>query len=154
MALPSPLDDHLRRMRREDLVYILPIEREAYPFPWSEKIFQDCLEAGYTGWVLEQTSGIVGYAMLTHAVGEAHLLNLTIARTWQGQGLGRYLLSAMIRWVGDSGNRVLFLETRASNQIALGLYQSTGFIINGRRPQYYPGHPQREDALLLSLHYN
>ncbi|MFP3813832.1 hypothetical protein SB660_22790, partial [Bacillus sp. SIMBA_005] len=50
----------LRPMRVDDLDLIMPIERRAYPFPWTVGIFHDCLAAGYPAWVLHDADGILG----------------------------------------------------------------------------------------------
>ncbi|MGL5225533.1 MAG: ribosomal protein S18-alanine N-acetyltransferase, partial [Aeromonas sp.] len=43
-----------------------------------------------------------------------------------------------------------FLEVRASNQIAIGLYEHCGFAEYCRRADYYGTGQDREDAVLMS----
>lgn len=145
---PKPV---LRPMQPADVARVMAIERGAYPFPWTEGIFHDCLRIGYGCWVVEQAGDVVGHAVLSVAAGEAHLLNLSVAVEHQGQGLGRHLLRHLIRQVQAQGVEVLFLEARPSNHAALALYRSEGFLHVGTRPRYYPGEREREDALVLSL---
>jgi ribosomal-protein-alanine N-acetyltransferase len=45
----------------------------------------------------------------------------------------------------------MFLEVRPSNEIALSLYRSEGFVEVGYRRSYYRGVNGREDALVLAL---
>jgi ribosomal-protein-alanine N-acetyltransferase len=45
----------------------------------------------------------------------------------------------------------LFLEVRASNKVAIGLYEQAGFIESGVRKNYYPSHAGKEDAILMAL---
>ncbi len=141
----------LRPMQPADVARVMVIERGAYPFPWTEGIFHDCLRIGYGCWVVEQAGDVVGHAVLSIAAGEAHLLNLSVAVEHQGQGLGRHLLRHLIRQVQAQGVEVLFLEARPSNHAALALYRSEGFLQVGTRPRYYPGEREREDALVFSL---
>ena len=47
----------LRPMREQDLDAVIAIEHSAYPFPWTQGIFRDCLRAGYPAWVLQDDDG-------------------------------------------------------------------------------------------------
>jgi ribosomal-protein-alanine N-acetyltransferase len=139
-----------RLMAEGDLAAVLDVERAAYPIPWTEGNFRDCLRAGYCCWVLEMESRIVGHGVLSVAVGEAHLLNLCIHPQWQGRGLGRRLLERMLRLAREHGADTAFLEVRASNQVAQRLYESAGFNEIGQRRGYYPDRSGREDAIVYA----
>ena len=92
----SPRDANLRPMREADLDAVMRIEERAYPFPWTRGIMRDCLQAGYAMWVQEaRDDGIVGYGVLSIAVGEAHVLNLCTAPGHEGRGLGQRMLQAL-----------------------------------------------------------
>jgi [ribosomal protein S18]-alanine N-acetyltransferase len=43
----------------------------------------------------------------------------------------------------------VFLEVRADNPVAQGLYASRGFAVVGRRPRYYQ--PDGVDAIVMRL---
>ncbi|MGH8513826.1 MAG: ribosomal protein S18-alanine N-acetyltransferase, partial [Gammaproteobacteria bacterium] len=49
------------------------------------------------------------------------------------------------------GAETMFLEVRPSNRRAQQLYARAGFKEIGLRPDYYPAHEGREDALTLAL---
>ena len=90
-------------------------------------------------------------ACLSVAAGEAHLLNVCIAREYQGNGYGKRLIRRMIdvaRW--HRAERI-FLEVRPSNTAAIALYDQLGFNEIGRRPNYYPGKRGREDAIVMAI---
>ncbi len=147
---PDGSAGRLRALQDADLPRVLAIEAQAYAFPWSIGVFRDCLHAGYGCWVLESDAGeIFGYAVLSVAADEAHLLNLCVAPSAQGQGHGRRLVTRMLdvaRW--HRAERV-FLEVRPSNPAAIALYLSLGFTEIGRRPRYYPAAGGREDAIVM-----
>ncbi len=143
----------LRRMVPADVGRVMEIETAAYPFPWTRGIFQDCLRVGYACWVAELDGDLIGHAVLTIAADEAHLLNLTIGVQHQRRGFGRFLLREIITQARAGGVESLFLEVRPSNRGALQLYRSEGFTLVGTRPRYYPGHKEREDALVFSLRF-
>lgn len=141
----------LRPMRETDLDAVMEIELRAYPFPWTQGIFRDCLRAGYPAWVLREADGILGYGVLSVAADEAHVLNLCIDPLAQGRGRGRRLLRALLEIAHGRGARRIFLEVRPSNPGAIALYHDEGFNEIGRRPRYYPDRQGREDAIVMAL---
>jgi ribosomal-protein-alanine N-acetyltransferase len=80
---------------------------------------------------------LIGYSIQTGAAGEAHLLNLCVARQWQRRGFGALLLDNAIRIARGSGCESMFLEVRPSNSAAIALYLTRGFVIAGKRFGYY-----------------
>ncbi|MHC1480188.1 ribosomal protein S18-alanine N-acetyltransferase [Frateuria aurantia] len=143
------LDFRIRPMQMTDVPAVMRVEDVAYEFPWTAGIFNDCLRAGYQGWLLECEGQLAGYAMLAYGVDEAHLLNVCIGPDWQGRGLGRYLMRHILASTQRQGVSCVFLEVRPSNPHALSLYQSLGFLEVGRRPRYYPARDGREEAIVM-----
>ena len=140
-----------RPMKSADLERIMQIEPEIYPFPWTRGNFADSLKSGYSCWVSECDGQVMGYAVLMVVLDEAHLLNISIAKSFQGRGMGRCLLEHMIDVARGHGGQTLFLEVRPSNKSALALYDSMGFNEFSVRKGYYPAANGREDAILMGL---
>ncbi len=148
----------LEPMNRTHLEVVLRIEREIYPFPWTQGNFADSIDAGYDALVLpgerdaaiSAPQAIRGYAVMMHVLDETHLLNLSIASVVQRQGVGRRLLRQLMRRSCDRGARGMFLEVRPSNGPALALYADEGFVQIGVRRNYYPAdNKSREDAIVM-----
>jgi ribosomal-protein-alanine N-acetyltransferase len=137
-------------MQPSDLKAVAAVERAADSYPWSLGIFRDCLLAGYYNVVLEVGDSVCGYAIISIASSEAHLLNLCVHPTVQNLGYGRQLLNAMLAKAHDAEVDKMFLEVRPSNAIAIRLYRSAGFEQVGIRPAYYQAERGREDAVVLS----
>ncbi len=140
-----------RRMEQRDLDIVTAIETEVHAHPWSRGNFADSLAAGYHCWVVERSREVVGYGVITTAVGEAHLLNLSVALAWQRQGIGSELTGFFIKLARDYGAGKIFLEVRPSNVAARALYAQRGFAEIGRRRDYYPSNGGREDAVIMEL---
>jgi len=151
LAADAPRQPILRAMREVDLPAVMAIEQRAYAFPWTQGVFRDCLLADHPSWVLLDSDHIVGYAVLSVAADEAHVLNLCIAPEVQGRGHGRRLLRALLLLARRRGAQRVFLEVRPSNAPAIALYHDEGFNEIGRRPRYYPAKDGREDALVMAL---
>lgn len=95
----------------------------------------------------EKENAIVGIGCFWAILEEAHITLLAIHPDYQGQGLGQLLLYSLLEKAVQRQLERATLEVRASNQIALSLYQKFGFKEAGRRKKYYPG--TDEDALIL-----
>ena len=142
----------IRPLHPSQLPEVMLIERRAYPFPWTEGIFLDCFKAGYSSWALVDAAGrIGGYAFMSMAVGEAHVLNLCVDPELQRRGLGRRLLEHLLRVARAANSTIVLLEVRKSNKSAIALYESQGFKRFGVRRNYYPAEGGREDALVLGF---
>lgn len=141
---------HLRLMSEADIPSVMAIEVRAYPFPWTIGNLRDCLKSNYFACVLEDGQNMIGYALMSMAAGEAHVLNICIHPDQQGKGLGRTLLHCLEGTARENSVEMLLLEVRASNKVAIQLYESMGFNELGCRENYYPAKKGREDALVLA----
>lgn len=138
-----------RRMIEADLDAVMAVENRVYTHPWTWGNFADSLGAGHHCWVMEAGGVLIGYSVAAVAVGEAHLLNLSVAAERQGQGYGAQLLGFMMKVVTDYAAERVFLEVRPSNAAARALYRRAGFSEIGVRRGYYPAGEEREDAIVL-----
>jgi [ribosomal protein S18]-alanine N-acetyltransferase len=139
----------IRPMHELDVPVIVAIERAAYPFPWSEGIFRDCLRVGYVCRVVDIGGDMAGYGIMSVGAGEAHILNVCIAELYRGRGFARKVLQYLLDRARAAGMYEAFLEVRPSNTTAAHLYQSMGFEQVGIRRGYYQATVGREDAAVL-----
>ena len=140
----------VRSMCHEDLALVSDIERRSYDFPWSHGVFRDCLLAGYQCVVLEREERVAGYAILSIAAGEAHILNLCVDSAHRAHGYGEQLLDEILVRAREAEVEEIFLEVRPSNKTAIALYKKRGFYQVADRPQYYQAQEGHEDAAVLS----
>jgi ribosomal-protein-alanine N-acetyltransferase len=140
-------------MVARDLDAVAAIEVDSYAFPWSRGIFSDCLMAKYPSVVLDAGGQVVGYAILSVAAAEAHILNLCVTEKMQRQGLGRQLLDYLLQLAKSMHVERMLLEVRPSNAAAIRLYERAGFVRMGLRKNYYRADYGREDALVLALEF-
>ncbi len=139
-----------RTMRTSDVELVAQNEAAAYEHPWTKRIFVDCLRAGYQCWVLANKQKIVAHGVMSVAIGECHLLTLCVSPEYQRRGYGRKLFMLLLDRAFKLEAETCFLEVRRSNETAIDLYQSMGFVQIGERKNYYPGKSAREDALIMS----
>ncbi|MCH9693701.1 MAG: ribosomal protein S18-alanine N-acetyltransferase [Gammaproteobacteria bacterium] len=140
----------IRQMTHDDLAMVSDIERRSYEFPWSHGVFRDCLLAGYQCISLTREDRLAGYAILSVAAGEAHILNLCVDPEFRARGYGERLLDELLYLARSASVHEIFLEVRPSNDTALGLYRKKGFHQIAARHAYYQAHDGREDAAVLA----
>jgi ribosomal-protein-alanine N-acetyltransferase len=140
-----------RLMQEADLDAVMHIEPTIYSHPWTRGNFNDSLKSRHDAWVLTQQDEVVGYALMMIVLDEAHLLNISVAKPHQQQGLGRMLLTHMIDRARALDTLNMFLEVRASNIATITLYEDVGFVEMSIRRGYYPAKKGREDAVLMGL---
>lgn len=88
--------------------------------------------------VAEQAGAVVGHALLkSHSLAAtSHVVALTIAvhEGHQGRGVGRALMNELLRWArSNSKVEKVELQVRSSNERAIALYRSLGFVEEGRK---------------------
>lgn len=150
-----------RNMRDADLESVLAVEKRCYEFPWTCRVFQDCLKAGYICRLLEQepdqqlvpseSSKLLGHGILMLGPGEAHILNLCVVPECRGTGLSVKLLRSLVETAKSNQAKEVFLEVRESNEAARKLYESNGFNQIAVRRDYYDASDGREDAWVYAL---
>jgi ribosomal-protein-alanine N-acetyltransferase len=78
---------------------------------------------------------------------EAHITTIASHPAVRGQGIGEFLLVALIHRGMEVGARWMTLEVRASNSVAQNLYRKYTFKEMGLRRRYYSDNG--EDALVM-----
>jgi ribosomal-protein-alanine N-acetyltransferase len=163
----------LRPMVPADLVDVIALEHELFPDdPWTPEMFADEVaqppesrlyllaeaDAG-DGGVADSdivsgrgaASGLVmaGYAGLMFIPGgtQADVLTIAVRPAYWSKGIGSALLGALLAAARDRDCAEVFLEVRADNARAHGLYQRRGFEDLGVRRGYYQ--PSGVDAIVM-----
>jgi len=131
---------------------VLRVENSAYAHPWTRGNFVDSLKAGYQLLALMGGDTLIGYFVAMEGVEEVHLLNITVAPEFQGQGYAVLLLDALSLWSRSRHAQWLWLEVRVSNTRAMQVYERYGYARVGERKNYYPAaQGRREHAVVMSL---
>ena len=145
--LPSAQD-----ITQDMLTQVLKVEQGSYSHPWQLGNFVDSIVSGYHMPVWWQADELLCYLVAMRGADEVHLLNFTVASDHQRQGLAQAMMRYLREWSMSRGVHSIWLEVRASNHRAIGVYLASGFVKDGVRPGYYPVHNgQREDAVVMSL---
>lgn len=128
----------IREMQFDDLEQVMEIENENFSRPWTETGFFTFLIRQDTLFlVAEKEDEIVGYCGVVMVQEEGDITNVSVKKEEQNQGIGKLLISKLIEETGAMDIEKLFLEVRESNERAIHVYETAGFVQNGCRKNYY-----------------
>lgn len=152
MSLEEKQEISFRPMTEADIDDVLQIESKAHVAPWTRGIFEDCIRVKYYCPLLVAEDEIFAYAVMSVVAGEAHIFNVCVSVSHQGQGFGRKIVRHLLDVAKQNKATTAFLEVRPSNKVAIQLYESLGFLEVGQRKNYYPAESgRREDALIMAI---
>jgi [ribosomal protein S18]-alanine N-acetyltransferase len=137
-------------LSESDLDEVLAVEEASFTNPWTRQMFEwELLNVGVSyGYVLRTPEWhVAAFCTIWVVVDEVHINNVAVRPECRGAGVGRALLSFVLRLAAGLGARRATLEVRRSNAGALKLYDGLGFSIAGVRRNYYAN--PVEDALIL-----
>lgn len=139
-----------REIRVADLEAVLDIERASFASPWSRQFFVEELEALCANSVLSELRGVaVGYCLYWELCNDIDIHNVAVHPDYRRHGVGRGMLSHVVREARRIGSQSITLEVRKSNEAAQALYRSLGFETCGVRKGYYSN--DGEDAWVMIL---
>ncbi len=134
-----------------DEKYIAALEAECFSEPWSETSVLSAANTG-TRFILCKSNNIcLGYGGVKIVSGEAYITNIAVTEKHRNLGIGRKILSELCELARKDGSEFISLEVRASNSVAIELYQSTGFEVCGKRKNFYS--KPTEDAIILTKYF-
>lgn len=135
-------------MTEEHVPQIAELEQICFSDPWVEAAVRSELENPLSYWLVALDGEVLaGYIGSQTVLGEADIMNVAVAPEYRRKGIGRTLLVRLQEDLCAKEVHSLTLEVRASNEPAIALYESLGYVQVGRRPNYY--HKPKEDALIL-----
>ncbi|MDK6369623.1 MULTISPECIES: ribosomal protein S18-alanine N-acetyltransferase [Aerococcus] len=150
-VLPSGLVVSLRLSDQTALKQMVELEKLAYgQVMWQLKDFyQDMVGRSDTCYLQAFINGsLLGFIACREEADHLHVSNFMVDPTWQGQGLGSYLLEEARQIAQQLDLTQIQLEVRQSNTAAQAFYRARGFSRLKTRRFYY--HDNHEHADLLA----
>lgn len=132
----------------KDILEILSIlEREIFPESYySYKMLEEM--SGQTDYkILVYDKEIKGYLILHDSCDVYEIMKIGVQNDFRNKKIGKELIDFYL----DRYDKNLFLEVRESNLVARTFYEKMGFVIVGKRKNYYSN---GESAILMLLERN
>ena len=124
------------------------IHRESFSPAWDAAAFHVLLAQPGTAAIVAPNAQ--GFVVFRKAADEAEILTICTRPAFRQQGMATAMMQSMEQHLTQDGIKSLFIEVAVSNQAALALYASRGFMAAGVRKNYYERvHGAREDALVM-----
>jgi len=141
----------IRPISEIDAAKIKELEAELGLSAWSEQDYRlEAVRDDTLSFVAESGGVVVGFVISRFGF-EAEILNIGIMPRNQKMGIGKALISKVIRELSSRGAKRLTLEVRASNTAAKSFYSSLGFAVNGSRPNFYRNPTEGADLMFLEI---
>ena len=135
--------------RQEEIQSLSAIDLGS-PRPWTPAALEDELRnSPPTVFVLRSDGNAIAFVVTRRHPPELDIVNLAVAEEHRRRGFGRILLRFLLETARQDGVDQVFLEVRAGNQAARGLYSSLGFEETQKRRHFYED--PVEDAILMKL---
>jgi ribosomal-protein-alanine N-acetyltransferase len=141
----------VRQATRADLLEVFRIEQQSFPQPWPFAAFERFLEQ--PGFLVAcetpvsadgaspNTGEVVGYVVSdtipNHGRPLGHVKDLAVRPDARGEGIGSLLLERAVGVMASVDAASVKLEVRETNDPAIGLYRSHGFVHRRTVPRYY-----------------
>ena len=84
-------------------------------------------------------------------IDELHITSLAVHPIHQRKGLGKFLISDLIKRSNSHKKKHIYLEVKDTNDQAKAFYKSMGFKIEGKRSNFYK---DGSDAVIFSKQLN
>lgn len=125
----------IRPMRAEDLPFVAETERELFSDAWSERALADELTGPFAkSYILRENGVPCAYGLFRLLAGEGEVLRIGTLPAHRRKGFARAVLEYFLT---KNDVEKVFLEVRAGNAPARGLYESLGFRSISIRTNYY-----------------
>ncbi len=125
------------------------IQQSCHLHPWSESVFVDSLSKPYFAFQSINNEVVCGYYIGMEVAREATLMDIGVDACFRGKGIGLAMLEHFIAKCIELHCEEIWLEVRASNSVAIKLYQRNGFELIETRKDYYGTKKGREDGLIM-----
>jgi [ribosomal protein S18]-alanine N-acetyltransferase len=140
-----------------DIPVLATYEKELFPYsPWSTSQFKEEFAGIPTTRymsVAESGNKIVGYCgVFLPAPGvEADILTVAVLPDFRRQGIAREFMRQIEQWSKERGASAMMLEVEQSNNAAIELYTSLGYMKISVRMDYYG---PDQDAFVMRKDFN
>lgn len=138
----------IEKMQKSHIDEVLEISKHSFATPWSKDSFINELNNLFANYLVAiYNNKVIGFIGTWIILDESHITNVAVHPNFRKMGVGKELLSSLIKHSISKGANAFTLEVRESNTAAKHLYKSFGFIEEGIRKNYYEDN--KENAIIM-----
>jgi len=118
----------IRWMIQRDIPEVFKIEKQGFPFPWTEKDFIRCLrQRNCINQVAEYQGRVVGFVIYALFKARIELFNCAVAADYRRRGVGSQMVARLIAKLSWPHRTRIILEVRETNLAAQLFFRRHGF---------------------------
>ena len=138
----------IRAMKKSDVEEVAKLSLKTFADGWNADMINGSFkQEGFLGFVYEIDGKIVCACAISHVLGEGEVLFIVTDKDYQRRGYAKEILKTALHELLMQYVKYVFLEVRESNQGAIKLYESLGFLQIAKREKYYGD----ETAIIMSV---
>lgn len=150
---------HIRALLSEPGVFLVTRPHEFMMTEDDERAYIQQMQSRANSRIVlafDRADALIGEINLRGGVREAEyhaaLLGISIAHGWRNRGVGRALITTALRWAKDTGVvKRVYLHVLDANQGAIHLYESCGFVHEGRQHRAIYRDGRYYDSLMMGV---
>lgn len=132
----------------KDIEQIHDIECACFSTPWSiNTLMEDLSNSAAKYIVLKDDDEVLGYLGVRMVLDELHIMNVAVKPDKRGKGYSNIIMDELMTFAVQGDYKIITLEVRESNEVAMNLYLKFGFERCGMRRDYYE--KPKENAVLM-----
>ena len=130
---------------------IAKLEKVCFSCPWSEQTITDAYKTGTRFFVAVKNNTVLGYVGISAIIDEGYITNIAVFPEYRKTGVATALLEHLFSFAKQNNLSFISLEVRESNTPAITLYEKFGFLVEGKRKNFYTS--PTEDALIMTKRF-
>ena len=132
----------------EHVLAIADLEKATFTHPASENAIKMFVDDQNTFCIALLDDGkLASYCTLTTVLDEAQIINVATSESYKRSGCANAVILGVFDECNKRGIVSISLEVRESNVPAIALYEKLGFVVAGKRKNFYTD--PRENALVM-----
>ncbi len=127
-----------RPVTKEEAEQVLLLEEACFSHPWTLANIESEIDKENSIFLGAFFEGkMVGYASLYHVAGAGFMNNVGVHPDYRHLGIGETLMQQLETLSLEIDLKIISLEVRSKNKVAIGMYEKLGYKKRGQRPLFY-----------------
>lgn len=131
---------------------VAQIEKETFSDAWSKDNIESTVKQDYNKLLViyNENASVAGYLISSFIADETELLRIAVKSDERDKGFGKLLIGEYLAYAKKLCVRG-FLEVRAGNMVARGMYEKFSYKQIATRKNYY--HDPAEDGIIYEINF-